>query len=198
MAGGKRLSDEELLVGVTELGEIERARVFKELHSRHVGMLRSRVYSRFTQDWMEVNEIVQDAFLKAFMNIHRYDPSRLFRAWLCVICDNAAIDYLRVFRGRCGFVEVSEFDGYEDVVFDCGELDRYLGMELDRYVMDYLSGYEDEVACRVFMMHYGGVSYSRISEELGIPIGTVKIMVFRVRNRLQELLRAYGYVVNRG
>ena len=138
-------------------------------------------------------DVAQEAFLKAWIHLARYDSQWRFSTWLYSIASNAAIDQLRQRRQKMVYLDAP-------VSMDDGEMHRELPGP-DRTAADDLEG--KELAERLeaaiaelpleqrqllLLRHPGGRSYEEIAEITKLPMGTVKNRIWRARQRLKERL----------
>ncbi len=141
------------------------------------------------------NELTTDVFEKVFINIHQYDSDFAFSSWLFRIAHNHAVDHLR--RKKvidCVLVPSDakiEDDNYQDTAWSSLDnpeeaLIKYENAIILRKMVSHL-----QPRYRVLLeMHYfGEYSYSEMSSELNLPIGTIKVQLFRSRKVLFELLK---------
>lgn len=132
-------------------------------------------YLRQKEDSMD---LVQDAFVKAFQNLHRFDRARSFGPWLFRIVRNLALDVLRSRREDL-------HDEMERVAPDRGsQEDEVLKGELWHAFLK-LDREEREI---VFLRDYLGHDYAEIAHILKIPVGTVMSRLHRARKQLAAQL----------
>jgi RNA polymerase sigma-70 factor (ECF subfamily) len=168
----------------SDLALIERikqrdARALGELYDRYA----TRVYSlalAIAQDEMSAQEIAQDVFLKVWSRPERYtfDDNR-FGAWLLMIARHAAIDHLRREKRRLSdalSIDDGNFPELPDLDHDSNARWREL-----QSVMQALP---HEQRLVIILAFYHGLSQSEISDQLGLPLGTVKT---RLRLGMQKL-----------
>ena len=112
-------------------------------------------------------DIIQDALLKAVLNINKFEPRAKFSTWLIKIATNVYRDYLRKNKS-CELIEESLVDKskqVEDIV-----ILNYEYQEIMKIVLKL--PYEKRA---VFILkHYYGYKYEEISEIMGCPLGTVR------------------------
>jgi RNA polymerase sigma-70 factor, ECF subfamily len=107
IAGGLEHASEEALVERTQAGD---QRAFDELAGRYSTGLR-RVLYRITRDCDAAFDAVQEALLRAWQNIHRFEGRSRFYTWLTRIGINEAYRTLR--RPREASLDAEEFNGHE-------------------------------------------------------------------------------------
>jgi len=143
----------------------------------------------------DAEDLTIEAFGKAFKNIDQYSPNYAFSTWLFKIASNNCIDYLRKKRSNHVSIDGNFMDDKEsepqihlrDDTPDPEEnLIRDQKVILMRTVVKKLKPrYRTLIELRYFKEY----SYEEISEELGLPLGTVKAQLFRARELLYHTLK---------
>jgi RNA polymerase sigma-70 factor (ECF subfamily) len=140
-------------------------------------------------------ELSQEAFVRAWSALERFDPRYRFSTWLFRIAHNLGIDQLR--RRRPQTVSLyrtdSEGDEVEVVVPDAnkdplGHLENHVLASELRQVID---GLRPEYRELILLRHFAGLSYQEIAEFKGMPLGTVKNKLFRAHSVLRKALAAF-------
>lgn len=144
-------------------------------------------------------ELAQEAFVKAFRALRRFDPSRKFSSWLFKIAHNTTIDYLRRNQLDVDSLDEEAFgDGssLQDRIADHQAKSPDQAVEqrdileaIERAVNSLRAEYREIVVLRFIQ----DLSYLEIAEILDLPIGTVKTNIHRARKELMELLAEEGY-----
>lgn len=151
-----------------------------------------RIAVRIARSTEEAEEVVQDAFTRAFVNLSRFDLRASFYTWLVSITRNAAFDALRSMqrRGRAKQVEdgldVFEAEGYGDPVR--ASVDH----EAQEEVRDALGKLSARDRTLLVLREYEGLQYEEIARVLGCSVGTVESGIHRARKRLGALLGGPG------
>lgn len=148
--------------------------------------------SQLVGDMELARELSQEAFVRAWSALERFDPKYRFSTWLFRIAHNLGIDQLR--RRRLQTTPLyrtdSEGDEVEVVVPDLdkdplGHLEnRALASEL-RQIID---GLRPEYRELVLLRHFAGLSYQEIADFTEMPLGTVKNKLFRAHSVLRRAL----------
>lgn len=145
----------------------------------------------------DAEDLAIEAFGKAFTNIHQYEPHFAFSTWLFRIASNNAIDYLRkkkavivpleptVGNGKSIGIEYNynirtDSDSPEEAF-----IKRQNSILLRKAVSTLKPRYRTLLELRYFKEY----SYAEIAEELNLPLGTVKVQLFRSREMLFDLLK---------
>lgn len=169
-----KYSEEELIAA---LQRNERS-AFEYLYDHYSGAV-YHVICKVVREGDLAQDIMQEAFLKIWRNISAYNPEkgRLF-TWMINIARNGAIDALRS-EGRK--------PGMDDIQDKINQADRSLNVEHPIVSMDMRSLVEKlkpERRVLVDLIYFQGYTHEEVSEQLNIPLGTVKS---RIRTALQDL-----------
>ena len=135
-------------------------------------------------------DILQNAFIKAYRNINNFDPTLSFSSWMYRIVHNEAMSFFRARRARPQVVlgEESELllSELRDEHADAAEVaERRLSREeLSRGFATLDPRYREVLALRFF----DDRSYTEISDILEVPVGTVSTLIYRAKRALREAL----------
>jgi RNA polymerase sigma-70 factor (ECF subfamily) len=140
-------------------------------------------------------ELSQEAFIRAWGALDRFDPQFRFSTWLFRIAHNLGIDQLRRRRLQTVSLVRQDADG-EDVelaVIDASKdpLGHFENRELAEAMRVAISELRPEYRELVLLRHFAGLSYQDIAELKGMPLGTVKNKLFRAHSVLRSKLQAY-------
>jgi len=154
---------------------------YGEVFSRH----RERAFAlayQYLHNREDAKDIVQDAFIKAFQNLNKFQFDRKFGPWLLTIVRNLSIDFIR--RRK----KVSS-DGLPDVLPDPKSRASAERMVLRGEIWSALSQLNNTQREIIFLKDYQGHSYLEIAEILEIPLGTVMSRLHHARKNLIKALR---------
>jgi RNA polymerase sigma-70 factor, ECF subfamily len=154
-----------------------------------------RLLSRLIRDTAEVEDVAQEAFIKAYRALPNFRGESAFYTWLYRIAINTAKNFL-VSQGRRAPTS-TEADIEEAETFDDGEHLRDLNtpdaMLLTRQVADAVNRAIDrlpeDLKTAIVLRELEGLSYEEIAETMNCPIGTVRSRIFRAREAIAEELR---------
>jgi len=146
----------------------------------HLPALRAFALS-LTRDSAAADDLVQDSIVKAWRNIHRYQPGTNLRAWLFTILRNTFYSDRRKARR-----EVSDGDG----LFAAGlsEKPHHDGALAFKDFLTAFAKLPDEQREALILVGASGFSYEEAAATCGVAIGTVKSRVNRARQKLIQLL----------
>lgn len=143
----------------------------------------------------DAEDLVQEAYLKAFRSFRRFRPGTNFKAWIYRILVNSSIDF---YRRRSRQPLISELTEEAPAPAGAPERHRLLdNMEaLDAFVGDDVRRALDELppAHRIVVLlaDIEGFKYREIASILGIPIGTVMSRLHHARRQLRRALWDYA------
>jgi len=155
----------------------------------------ARLLSRFIRDPAEVEDVTQEAFIKAYRALPAFRGDSAFYTWLYRIGINTAKNYLMAMGRRAPTsteVEADEAEGFEE-----GEQLRdintpeslLLSKEIAETVNSTIEGLPEELRRAIQMREIEGLSYEDIAQAMNCPIGTVRSRIFRAREAIAEQLR---------
>lgn len=154
----------------------------------------AKLVSRYVSDRAEVEDVTQEAFIKAFRAIKGFRGESAFYTWLYRIAINTAKNYL-VAQGRrlpSTDLEVEEAEASEvsSTLRDAATPERQLlADEIARTVERVLTSLPEDLRTAVTLREIDGLSYEEIAEIMDCPIGTVRSRIFRAREAIDKELR---------
>jgi RNA polymerase sigma-70 factor (ECF subfamily) len=167
---------------------------YRELVQRYEGRVYAIVYG-MVRNQEDARDMAQEAFIKAYNNLHRFRLESSFYTWLYRIAMNVCIDFHRRRKLR----RTEEFDEGIGARGSDGAIDpihRKLdpGKELERKqlrerILTALEALPEEQKQIVVLREIDGMSYKEIAEVLDIPEGTVMSRLFYARKKLQAALQ---------
>ncbi len=152
-----------------------------------------RVCYRMLGNKHEAEDIAQEAFVRAFVNIHTFDTNRKFSTWLYRIGTNLCIDRIRKKKPDFSLdADVTGTDGltmYSQVAStdDLPE-EEVLKMEMQDRVQYEISRLPDKYRAVIVLKYLEDLPLQEISDILDMPLGTVKTRVHRGREALRKQL----------
>lgn len=179
--------DDRMLTQMVVEGD---SRAFDNLFTRHRDAIYAMLVKR-TGNTDDVEDLMQEAFMKAFLNIGRYNPDYDFGAWICTIAKNTFVDFDRSRRsnalnpnnnlpldGKCGAAQATIPTPEESIINaqQRAQIDRYISMLPENYRRMFVMRFLDEY------------SYEEIAEALEMKLGTVKTQIFRVRAMMCKMI----------
>lgn len=155
----------------------------------------ARLISRFVRDAAEVEDVTQEAFIKAYRALPTFRGESAFYTWLYRIGINTAKNYLLAFKRRAPTstqFDADEAEGFEDA----GLLQEVSTPEnelMSKQVVDVVNSslqqLPDDLRTALTLREIEGLSYEEIADVMNCPIGTVRSRIFRAREAIAENLR---------
>ncbi|HEY8023805.1 MAG TPA: RNA polymerase sigma factor RpoE [Burkholderiaceae bacterium] len=154
-----------------------------------------RLVSRLVRDQAEAEDVVQEAFIKAYRALPQFRGESAFYTWLYRIGINTAKNYL-VTQGRraptsteANSEEAETFDD-ADQLRDINTPESMLATkQIAATVNAAMESLPEELRVAISLREIEGLSYDEIAEAMGCPIGTVRSRIFRAREAIAEKLR---------
>ncbi|MEK3889058.1 RNA polymerase sigma factor SigW [Bacillus sp. FSL K6-3431] len=144
----------------------------------------------------EAEDIAQEAFVRAYVNIHSFNQSKKFSTWIYRIATNLCIDRIRKKKPDYFLdAEVSGAEGltmYSKIAAEGKSPDKEVEtMELQEIVQREILRLPDKYRTVIVLRYMDELSLNEISEVLEIPLGTVKTRVYRGREALRKQLHNF-------
>ncbi|CAN5886904.1 RNA polymerase sigma factor SigR [soil metagenome] len=187
-----------------ELTDAERRDTFSRDALPYLDQLYSAAL-RYTRNPADAEDLVQEAFAKAYAAFHQYRPGTNLRAWLYRILTNTYINAYRKEQRRPDEVsaDVTSADGGGFSLYDRisettarpAEVEVLERLTADE-VKQALADLPEQFRMAVYLADVEGFSYAEIAEIMGSPIGTVMSRLHRGRTALHRAL--YDYAADRG
>jgi len=184
---------------VTELVDMVRERgdtsAYGELIGRYQGHAYGLAYS-ILGDWAEAQDMAQEAFIRAYVNLHTLDKPARFPAWLQRIVFSTCMMWLRTFRPELyrSMGEPSDI-GELDTIPDTATitpLEHTEKNEMAKVVLAAIADLPQKYRIPLTMFHLNGLSYQKVADFLEIPINTVKTLIHRAKKKLKPVLEPYA------
>jgi RNA polymerase sigma factor (sigma-70 family) len=142
---------------------------------------------------VDAEDLTIEAFGKAFKSINQYAPNYAFSTWLFKIATNNAIDFIRKRRANLISIDQShDEDGSVHISIQDNEpdpLESIINQQKVKMMRSIVSKLKPRYRRLIELRYFSEYSYEEISEELNLPIGTVKAQLFRARELLYNILK---------
>jgi RNA polymerase sigma-70 factor (ECF subfamily) len=142
---------------------------------------------RMTGSLGDADDLAQEAFVRAFQNLHRYDPERPFFTWLYTVALNGIRNHLKKRRREAqGDAESAlQQDPAGDVPAMEDRLDEAREAEILEAALQRLPADQREA---LVLRFYQGLSLEETSDVLGVSLSAAKMRIYRGLERLREIL----------
>ena len=188
------MSEREVDQALVERAQCGDQKAFDKLVSIYQRKL-ERLLSRYVRDAAEVEDVAQEAFIKAYRALPGFRGDSAFYTWLYRIGINTAKNYL-VAQGRraptsTGF-DAEEAEGFDDAALlrDINTPESLLmTKQIGETVNAAMAALPEELRRAIMLREIDGLSYEEIAATMDCPIGTVRSRIFRAREAVAGRLR---------
>lgn len=182
---------DQLLVERAQKGDKHAYGLLVSKYQRKLG----RLLSRLIRDPVEVEDVAQEAFIKAYRALPNFRGDSAFYTWIYRIALNTAKNYL-VAQGRRAptstGVDVEEAEGFDD-----GEQLRdintpeslMMSRQVGDAVNEAMAALPEDLRTAITLREIEGLSYEEIATMMNCPIGTVRSRIFRARDAIAGRLK---------
>ena len=186
---GYLIQTDQQLVTLAQSGD---AAAFEMLFNRYRDGIRKLYLARTGGNGNDADDLLQETFIKVFLNLDKYDTAFTFGQWIYTIARNTFIDFVHRRRDDL-FVDAAPTgaaSGLNSVSQEATPeerfIDRQRGAQLEQHLAKMSPRYRQLIELRFFCEY----SYEEIAAELGMPLGTVKTQIHRARAQLCALITA--------
>ena len=188
------MGDREIDQQLVERAQRGDKKAFELLVAKYQRKL-ARLLSRFIRDPAEVEDVAQEAFIKAYRALPSFRGESAFYTWLYRIGINTAKNYLVALGRRAP--TTTEFDSEDAENFEDGDQLRdvdtpeneLMSKQIAQTVNDTMEALPEELRTAIVLREIDGLSYEEIATVMNCPIGTVRSRIFRARETIAERLR---------
>ena len=182
---------DQALVERAQRGDQKAFGMLVEKYQRKLG----RLLSRMMRDQTEVEDVVQESFIKAYRALPNFRGDSAFYTWLYRIGINTAKNHL-VAMGRrpqaSRDIEIEDAENFEDGdelrTMETPETEL-MTKEIAKTVNETMMSLPDELRTAISLRELEGLSYEEIATMMNCPIGTVRSRIFRARETIALKLR---------
>ncbi len=189
------MSDREVDQKLVERVQRGDKRAFDLLVGKYQRKL-ARLLSRFVRDQDEIQDVTQEAFIKAYRALPGFRGDSAFYTWLYRIAINTAKNYL-MSTGRRADVTSSSIETEDSETLDMAEQlpdlstpeTELANKQIVNTVNKVVESLPEELRVAITLREMEGLSYEDIAQVMGCPIGTVRSRIFRAREAIATELK---------
>ena len=182
---------DQLLVERAQRGDKRAFELLVAKYQRKLG----RLLSRLVRDPAEVEDVTQEAFIKAYRALPSFRGESAFYTWLYRIGINTAKNYLVAMGRRAptstGFdhEEAENFEDAEQLRDNATPENELIGKQIAATVNRAMEQLPEDLRTAITLREIDGLSYEEIAAAMDCPIGTVRSRIFRAREAIAAELR---------
>jgi RNA polymerase sigma factor (sigma-70 family) len=189
----KRIESREEDAGLIRRALAGDQRAYRKLRQKYHESIYNLIY-RMIRDKDEVEDLTQEAFIKAFMSLSSFNDEFAFSTWLYKIATNNCIDYIRRKKLQTFSIdkpiESKESDYTYELPDSTYEPDQDLiDRQRKKLLEDAINSLPAKYRHVIHLRHVEEKEYQEIAAILKLPLGTVKAHIFRAREMLNKFLR---------
>lgn len=179
------LTDQELVVQVLDGDQ----QAFSDLVERYQKSVYNLTY-RMLGNAGEAEDAAQEAFLRAYQHLKRYDPSRSFKTWVLSIASNHCIDRIR--KRRLTWLSIDEPLPHHPALNSNAPLPEVSAVDGERNAMiqALLEELEPDYRMAVGLRYWYDMSYTEIADAMDTTESAIKSRLFRARRMLADIMQA--------
>ncbi len=179
----KSFSDEEL-VKLTLAGDQE---AFGELVNRYNKQIYSLAY-RLTNNVADAQDLGQEAFVKIYQNLAKYEQDRDFFPWMYKVATNVFYSILR--RNSLKTVSTDEVAELEEREADWEmQPEKVAEVKADRKILEQaLAELPEKYRVPIVLRYLEDLSYQQIAEIMDLPVSTIETRLYRAKGLLQKII----------
>ena len=167
-------------------GDIESFRILVERYEAKI----ARYAKRFFFDGDEGKDIVQDVFIKAYVNIQSFDTSRRFSPWIYRIAHNEFVNNIKRRQKERENVSIFDFDLlFPHLVAKETADDGFNKAEVKRMLDQSLNKLNEKYKEPLVLYYFEDMDYREIADVLHIPVSTVGVRLQRGRAMLKKIVQ---------
>jgi RNA polymerase sigma-70 factor (ECF subfamily) len=154
-----------------------------------------RLLSRMLRDQSEIEDVMQEAFIKAYRALPQFRGDSAFYTWLYRIAINTARNWMasQTRRPSSSSLHQSEdgetFDEIDNLTDNNTPESLLASREIAESVNESIQALPAELRTAIVLREIEGLSYEEIAQAMGCPIGTVRSRIFRAREAIATKLR---------
>ena len=152
---------------------------------------------RYLRDQDEVQDVTQEAFIKAYRALPNFRGDSAFYTWLYRIAINTAKNHLVSKSRRPPDTDIDvddgEFQADSAVLRDDHTPEASLATsQMEKVIYKAIDDLPEELKVAVTLREFEGLSYEEIAEVMECPVGTVRSRIFRAREAIEKKIAAIG------
>ena len=165
-----------------------------ELYKRHEKYIYSLCY-HYTNNKEDALDLVQEIFIKVLKNIKGFDENKPFVPWLKRITIHTCLNFKRDRKPATSLDQIITDSGgtLKDALASQFNLEKFvIFKETSTTIRTCIQSLEDTYRMPLILRHEHHMTYDEIAKLLDLPLGTLKVNLYRGRKKLKELLKKEG------
>lgn len=157
---------------------------FEYLFDRYRDAIRRLLVQRLGHA-SEVDDLLQETFIKVYINLHRYNPAYTFGQWVYTIARNTFVDFI---RRRQDDLPIDERFASPPSLAPTPE-ESVINLQQRSQIESYLERLSPRYRQLIRLRFFDELSYEEIATKLALPLGTVKTQIHRAREQMCRFIQ---------
>ena len=177
----RNLSDQEIIDSVRKGNESDYSIIINRYKNKAFSMLKRMLKNEFDAD-----EVLQDCFLKAYNSLGSFKGEAKFSTWFYRIVYNSALTKLSSQKRKIEAEMSSVEDNFDlESEYNADDIEK---KDLQEFVQDIINKLPGRYSAIITMFYLNEMSIEEISEVMQITVSNVKVMLYRSRNSMRDLV----------
>lgn len=169
-------------------------RAFRRIRQKYQEPIHHLILRILRNNKEEVDDLTQEAFIKAFTSLASFNEEYAFSTWLYKIATNNTIDYIRKRKLQTFSIDKPLESEESDYSFELPDTElvpdqKLIASQRKKMLDDAMNSLPPKYRMVMTMRHVDEKEYQEIAKTLKLPLGTVKAHIFRAREMLYKQLK---------
>ena len=177
----RNLSDQEIIDSVRKGNKSDYSIIINRYKNKAFSMLKRMLKNEF-----DAEEVLQDCFLKAYNSLNSFKGEAKFSTWFYRIVYNSALTKLSSQKRKIEAEMSSVEDNFDlESEYNADDIEK---KDLQEFVQDIINKLPERYSAIITMFYLNEMSIEEISEVMQITVSNVKVMLYRSRNSMRDLV----------
>ena len=157
---------------------------FEYLFDRYRDAIRRLLVQR-SGNASDADDLLQETFIKVYINLHKYSPEYTFGQWVYTIARNTFIDFVRRRQDDLSIDERFTAPASSSPTPE----ERFINLKQRTQIEGYLERLSPRYRQLIVLRFFDELSYEEIAAKLSLPLGTVKTQIHRAREQMCRFIQ---------
>ena len=177
----RNLSDQEIIDSVRKGNESDYSIIVNRYKNKAFSMLKRMLKNEF-----DAEEVLQDCFLKAYNSLNSFKGESKFSTWFYRIVYNSALTKLSSGKRKTEEEMISLEEHFNlETEYNANEIEK---KDLNRFIKEIITKLPERYSAIITMFYLNEMTIEEISEVTQLSVSNVKVMLYRSRNALRDLI----------
>jgi RNA polymerase sigma-70 factor (ECF subfamily) len=177
----RNLSDQEIIDSVRKGNDSDYSIIVDRYKNKAFSMLKRMLKNKF-----DAEEVLQDCFLKAYNSLNSFKGEAKFSTWFYRIVYNTALTKLSS-KKRMTETEMSSVEDHFDLESDYNHMEIEIE-DVKKFIKELINKLPERFSAVITMFYLNEMTIEEISQVTQLSASNVKVMLYRSRNALRDLI----------